>query len=88
VTLWDRISGNERDKAAKLVLEAYLVMLQIPHSSSLRLAAQSTMAKCRDFIAEAVRLDPERVQDLCEVETYGISEQISAAAPVPVQTEK
>lgn len=66
----ERLTGKrKRDETAKLVLEAYLVMLQIPHESPLRTAAQSTMAKCRDFVAETVGLESEYVQDACEAET-------------------
>lgn len=61
---------NQRDdglEAAKLlVLETYLVMLCLPHSSPLRIAAQSTMAKCVDFLAHGTGLDPEHIQNECE----------------------
>jgi len=75
-----RISGKEARDAARVMIGSYVVMLQIPHSSSLRLAAQPVMAQCRDFIAEVVGLDAERVQEICEAEVADIRVKIFGQA--------
>lgn len=62
----DRLTGKERREAAQVVLAAYLVLLQIPYTSPLRTASQSTMARCVNFIAETLGVEPEYVQTECE----------------------
>lgn len=62
-----RLNGPKDDhEAAKIVLEAYLVMLRMPPSSPLQvMAAQKAMARCRDFVADTLGLDSEYVQNAC-----------------------
>ena len=43
--------------------EAYLILLQIPHDTKLRLNAQLAMCSLRDFIADTSGRDAESVQN-------------------------
>jgi hypothetical protein len=50
----------------RLLEHAYLLLLQIPHDTPLRLRAESTLAALRDAIAENHGRDREIVQNYFE----------------------
>jgi hypothetical protein len=58
---------SNRD-ALEIISAAYLLLLKVPHGSRVRNAAQGTMCRCVDFIAETTGKPREEVQDQAEAE--------------------
>jgi hypothetical protein len=59
----DRALRPTTEPAGDVIAAAYVCLLMIPLDHPLRERVQITLARCRDWIAEATNNDSESVQD-------------------------